>query len=391
MPTTLPIPTLEEVQRIASQEDPVIRNLQITQCYHELSEILAARTGLAANWCTFATWASKQAGQTIRKEDLARLLESRLRSSPSAVEAAGSIAVSAGLSSANPFESPPEMALNTLHFTPALERASDAVGRGNQKVFEEIGYEFARFYHTCLASEALDHETLSRFCEGLRPGEPPDGQTYLCQAFSHYSQALFENDAQSLAQLVLLANLEIGLHEQIRLQPEIAESLDAGLVSSVEFTRLLFASIFPFSSWLKLAHLYLRRLLGRPTALDQAIRALLAATRIHLRQVITETMMTINLPSGLRLSLHRDLAAGFPDSLQHITNPELQLLLKKYDPTPDSPVDSGALDWADLPDRLHFIIDLFRCYQENPELLMSPFTPEQVEDLKAGRRPAGRL
>ena len=68
-------PTVAEVERIAALPDPVIRNLQITQCYQALSVAMAQRTGLRANWCTFATWASKQAGQTIRKEDLSRMLE----------------------------------------------------------------------------------------------------------------------------------------------------------------------------------------------------------------------------------------------------------------------------------------------------------------------------
>jgi hypothetical protein len=102
-------------------------------------------------------------------------------------------------------------------------------------------------------------------------------------------------------------------------------------------------------------------------------------------------MMTITLPSGVRLRLGQDLGANFPDLLKQITNPELSLLLEKHDPTPDSTIDSGAIDWADLPDRLHFIIDLFRCFQENQDLFTPPFTPEQVEALKAGRRPAGRL
>ena len=65
------IPTLAEVGQIAAVADPVVRNLQITQCYHELALALAERTGPSANWCTFATWASNQAGVTIRKEDLA--------------------------------------------------------------------------------------------------------------------------------------------------------------------------------------------------------------------------------------------------------------------------------------------------------------------------------
>lgn len=62
-------PTLADVERIVALADPAVRNLQITQCYCELSRALAARTGGGpANWCRVATWASKQAGQTIRKE-----------------------------------------------------------------------------------------------------------------------------------------------------------------------------------------------------------------------------------------------------------------------------------------------------------------------------------
>ena len=53
--------------------------------------------------------------------------------------------------------------------------------------------------------------------------------------------------------------------------------------------------------------------------------------------------------------------------------------------------DTGAVDWADLPERLHFIVDMFRCYQEWPDLFVAPFTPEQVVALKAGHLPPGRL
>ena len=88
-----PPPTVADVERIAALTDPVVRNLQITQCYCELSLALAARTdGGAANWCTFATWASKQAGQTIRQEDLARTFERLFAESPE-VTSTGSVAV----------------------------------------------------------------------------------------------------------------------------------------------------------------------------------------------------------------------------------------------------------------------------------------------------------
>lgn len=384
--------TVDDVQRIAHISDPVLRNLQITQCYHELSAAFAIHTGLVANWCTFATWASKQAGQTIRKEDLARMFEHRFAQVPSAMQVSGQMTAAVYAQGQNHLASPQALALWTHSFTPAIDRASDAVGRGNKKVFEEIGYEFARFLQLCLPGGQPDLQKVALFCEQLTAGEPPEGQVYLRRAFIHYAQALLETgDNIARAQLILLANLEIGFHEQTRLQPEIAESLDAGFISFLEFSRALLGSIFPKNSWLHLAHLYLRRLLGRPTGLDLAIRALFAEMRALLRQVITGTMMKIALPSGMALRLGEDLSAGFPEPLQHITNLELSDFLAKHDQTPDSLTDTGALDWADLSDRLHFIADLFRCYQDCHSLFEPPFAPEQVEALKADRLPNGRL
>jgi hypothetical protein len=75
-------PLVDDVDRIASLSDSVLRNLQITQCYYEISQSVAQLTGYSANWCTFATWASKQAGQTIRMEDLIRAFEERFYLSP---------------------------------------------------------------------------------------------------------------------------------------------------------------------------------------------------------------------------------------------------------------------------------------------------------------------
>ena len=95
--------------------------------------------------------------------------------------------------------------------------------------------------------------------------------------------------------------------------------------------------------------------------------------------------------STLRLRLGEDLAAGFPPLLQHIENVELQRLLAQIDPTPDSPRQSGAADWADLPDRIHFIAELFRCYQLEQILWAPPFRPDQVAVLKDGHLPLGRL
>ena len=59
------------VEEIAGMTDPVLRNLHITQRYHELATGLRdAGLGEDATWCAFAVWASKTAGATIRGEVL---------------------------------------------------------------------------------------------------------------------------------------------------------------------------------------------------------------------------------------------------------------------------------------------------------------------------------
>ena len=250
---------------------------------------------------------------------------------------------------------------------------------------------YDRFPDLPQASAEFNEDKIAQFCDGLRPGDPPDGQRYLRQAFRRYYQAFFEEDARRRAELILTANLEIGFHEQTRLQPEIAEAMDAGLVNITWFARRLIAAGYDLSGWLAFSRWLGRRLLGRVTAFDQAVTALLAAAQLQLRQVVTETMMTIQIPPDIIVKLGADLTAGFPESLRQPVDPDLCSLLAQIDPTPDSPAGSGAMDWADLPDRLNFICDLFRCYQETRSLFEAPFSAQQVDDLKAGRLPNGRL
>jgi hypothetical protein len=137
---------VDDIDRIAHLADPVVRNLQITQCYFEISRALRPLTGANANWCAFATWASKQAGQTIRGEDLVRHFQDQFRGSPEIAAAIGGL-VEAVRRFGFRWEAPAlvERILPVLNPAAAFARASDAVARGNRKVFEEIGREFARY------------------------------------------------------------------------------------------------------------------------------------------------------------------------------------------------------------------------------------------------------
>jgi hypothetical protein len=133
------------------------------------------------------------------------------------------------------------------------------------------------------------------------------------------------------------------------------------------------------------------RFIQRPALFDIVINRLITVARQQVRLLLTEHLMVLCFPHGVRLRLGEDLRAEFPAALKQITRPELRALLEQIDPTPDSLRETGAVDWADLPDRLHFIVDLFRCYQEAPDLWEPPFTPDQVTAVKAGRLPSGPL
>ena len=320
---------LEEIRRIAGVSDPVIRNLRITECYSRLAAAVGAG---GANWCTFATWASKQAGSTIRGEDLLEALRRELGRDAELLHPIRSFwraLLRRGLFNRTTRWGRMIWALHTPF--DAFERAADAVARGNRKVFEEIGAEFARY--------------LTAGVEAVEDAE-------LRQAFAHLEQGRTANDPE----LIVLANLEIGLHEQERLQPEIREALDAATAPE---QRL----------W--------KRIVGWP--LQRQL------TRLS-REAITHSLMVLTLP-GTVLWLGRHLDA----SLTAPRNADLQRLVARFEPVPPAVDDCGARDWSELTQRMHYIVHLFRVYHDRRELADPPFTPAQIERLRAGVVPDGDL
>src|SRR5688500_8568441 len=187
---------------------------------------MTARSGRTANWCTFATWASRQAGQTIRKEDLRAKLRRELHlvsRVTAVVTLIAALAKESGVTA--PIDAIKETTIGHV-ITQVTERTAGAVARGNKKVFEEIAFHFARFLASCANDHVYTQASLDQFLQPLRTGEPPEGQRYLRQAFTRYYTAWFEPDTKKKAEGNFLANLEIGLHEQTRLQPEIAQALN---------------------------------------------------------------------------------------------------------------------------------------------------------------------
>src|SRR5690606_27790854 len=92
-------------------------------------------------------------------------------------------------------------------------------------------------------------------------------------------------------------------------------------------------------------------------------------------------------PDGQEISLHKDIpsrAQVFPDDLLELDDPDLLDLLRRFDSHLDTMLLSGANNWADLNDRMGFIVDLFRSRQQDLALFGPPFKPPQLALMERG-------
>lgn len=370
--------TLEDCDEVVRTGNLVLRNLKITQMYHRLSQELALMLGHGdANWCTFACNASKTAGYSIRGEAFRPLAWLSLRKRAQPFKGLGDqvrAAAGRGMVAAR------------------LERIQDivteTVSAGNLKVFAELAPIFARMVQTFHRDQEYDRDKLARFLSQLERGHTEaGGQDTLAEALAHYYEAMFEPNLKRKAELMLLGNIKVGLHEQIRLQPNIVEALNAPLTVGLgdPLVQRVATRVIALLPRFIAGALQRRR--------DALERTLLAWGASTWRRIVTRNLMTIRLPYGdLRLGAEvpeLPTAAMFPDVLQVIEHPELVRVLARYDGRGDG--SPRAADWGVLDDRMRFIANLFRSRQKSLELFAQPFQYEQLQDIVADRVPVGEL
>ena len=360
--------------------DPIRRNLLITQCYHDLSVALRPRLGAEhANWCTFATWASRTAGRFIRDEEVPTAFRHVLADSAQVqqgIERANRALARVNADASIPKDIVLDIARRIVH------NVGELITAGNLAVFSELAPVFAR------TIEALDEDddgaAVLRICAGLTEGASErGGQTRLRLALAGYAMARAEPDPHRKAELMLLANARIGRHEQIRLQPFIAGSIDAPIRVAL----------------LDPADEAARRLpRGLQTVCRGALRVVLREaakeTERHWEELCTRELMTLDLP-GETLVLGRQLPAPkdgplYPALLDPVHDPETLDFLRRNGA--DRPVSvSAAVNWTELADRMRYIVDLFRSRQLDAALQDGPFTADQQRQLEAGLHVSGKL
>lgn len=329
------------------------RNRQVTHGYFLLSERLRTLLGEEASWPTFATWASAQAGRTIRKEDLLRELERRLGDSERVQQIVrGPLKFAA----TRFFQS--VLALNPF------ERSSQAVSRGNIKVYAEIGAVLAGLLR--IIERKADATEITAFLAALQPGPPPEGQDYLREALPAYLTAGRLPPGKARSELILLGNVLIGLHEQTRLQPEIEQSMDGSVWDFVEAKERLRERLLPGGGG------PLTWLLNwwRRWRISPHLQPLVEEAQRLTREILTQRMMVLELPGGA-IKLGQDLGEALDDRLREIENPELKRLLEQVR-AGGALTGTGALNWADFNERMHFIAGLFRARQFDQRLFSEP-------------------
>lgn len=360
--------------------DPVLRNLWITQAYHEFGSGLAAVGGNAnATWCSFAVWASKSAGSIIRGDELPGRVRELVAESHKVRHHLGQVNEHRHRGRRVILE------LTHTHAAEVLDRVMDEVSAqiaaGNHLVFQELGPIFAGLLEAFEFGPRPDVDDFDRVlgpylesCGGVDQGLPI--------AFSQYWRALFEKDDRVQASLILAGNINSVAHEQQRLQVAIAAALNAVVDESLRLSleprvnRLLFWT----PVW--------RRL-------DRAIDGLCTELGRLSQLVATERMMSL-ATADETLVFHQDLPALagaelFPPDLADISLPELTAAFDRWDRTGRTGRGTAVGDWVALEQRMNYIVNLFRSRQQHPPILAAPFTEPQLRIMCEGRLPDGPL
>lgn len=373
-PTTSPLPSVvidnlttpEAIQAVIDNPNLVIRNVQITQSYHELN--LAVDRYLAdanVSWCAFATWASKQAGQFIRNEEVPPKLRRFLQ-----LDASDAQPWYARLTLYRLLRSKP--VLRYLRCTVA--DVGFHLGEGNHLVYAKLAPLFARFLVLIREPRQPHPEPLNAFLATIERDSSTDEE--LKRAFTHLYAALFDSNAKRKAERIFMSNILIGLHEQTRLQEAIESAVTAPITRKLNALEQRW--------WLPGIGL-LRRLFA----------SVIRDFEDDWQRLVTELFLLLTLPD-MRFDLSEDLPPLpngdlYPPDLQTIVQPEANALIAELDYTPHTPRGSGARDWTRLSDRMNYVVDFFRSRQQEITLRNDPFMPEQVQLIRAGRLPGGSL
>ena len=363
--------TRADIDAIVAQKNLLLRNLQITQGYHDVAQMLGQFLGFDnVNWFAFGTYASKTAGRAIRHETLPRPLKSAL------IRSAGYENTQIYFDKALSANEQSLLADNRAAMT--LERVSLLLSRGNLLIFGELAWPFVDMVNQFGQTQAPDQPRFHQFLDShFTPGPFEEGgQDWLRESLTAIYEARFTTDKKRKTELIFLGNTLLALHEQSRLQPVIAEALAA-----------------PFDEMTKGLIPETNKELGllRRSLADRAV----SFSREMVLRSVTRMMMSYTL-SHREMKLGQNVVAptgliNFPPDLLIIEHPRCREIIQEFNIGLETLTGSAAGNWGRLQDRMQFIIAFFRSYQKEKRLFAPPFSENQVAAIKAGHFPGGKL
>lgn len=366
-------------------QDAILRNLWITQGYHDLGVRLSAHLSGEGTWLSYGVWASKTVGVNMRQDELPSLVREAYEDADElrrALDRANRKSLLRRLGIVRFLERETLVGL----FVNTLGDVARYLGEGNLKVFAELAPIYGNIIEQLDAGRYLQGEDLQNFIEAQNIDGTPENIRVFQTGIRNYFLAARSTDARERAQRVCYANLLAGLHEQRRLQGAIEKSLDAPVLDGLANIR----------------HLWVFRLLLRVPLIGWLLRKADAdyfdlQDRVEqwFQEFITRFVLTINTPDGT-YHLGAPLPAPpnapmYPADLDPITLPDLQALYDRWNQSGPGGENTGSYNWDSLADRMNFILALFRSRQQVPALQLEPFSEEQRRQLVQGKIPTGKL
>jgi hypothetical protein len=315
------------IDHALSQQDPSLCNRAITICHYDLSralsEILGPKAG--ANFHSWAVWGSRKAGVTIRQEDLHQARDDAMRAGGASGFVIGT-GVARYLSgrTGHGFWYGLGSLLGTVSGAKCAEqiaiwsrrKAAKLVLAGNKLVLNDIGRVTARFCQEFAESKSLSTEAVEAFTGSI-------DDPLLRQAFKYYGTAALSESPRDKQEAAYFANCLAILYEHQKLQPYIK-----------------------------------------------------GAMPLVVRRCVTKRLLSFEI-GELSLAVSEDVphlgCHPFPPDLAELRGPELHTFLQKWDRDLGSTARSAASDWTKLSHRMAYIVDLFRRFHADSNVMLEPY------------------
>jgi hypothetical protein len=331
----------ESVCLVAAMEpgERGFRNQIISRSYYEIGCKLRETFGQEnADWATTAAWASGAVGVIIRHE------ETETSPALSMVKRLGG-----------------------RMYDDVLDQTRKNLEEGNRQVYSELGWAFAMFAALVADGVTWDRsrdEAKLAFLPECRRSVPVEwqSQTDLTPAFQMYLEALRlrqeEHDGRTdlqksrklQSELIFAANVLVTVAEQAGLQPYI----DAGFMRVARYIQ--------------------RNPLGHVPYVRGGVQVIAYSAQALGQRFVTEFGIKVPIEDqtvSVGKSIRR-YGRGWAADLEVLSEPRAQKVWEDYSRGRPDGRGSSAADWTVMRDRMNFITNFFRAWQQDPRLRREP-------------------